>query len=99
MTANATANRGMLNVCYNITSQLINYKHTHAYPVPIRSRERTEGQTTRTYLLSQKMKSVLGWCNSNLGSAVPRVYPGEDIVYSPIKYRETEGIKETKRRA
>jgi len=29
---------------------------------------------------------------------VPRCEPGEDIVYSPNKYRETEGVKEIKQR-
>ena len=31
--------------------------------------------------------------NSPFGSATPLKHKGDDIVYSPNKYRETEGIK------
>ena len=34
--------------------------------------------------------------NSPFGSATPLKHKGDDIVYSPNKYRETEGMKERK---
>jgi len=47
------------------------------------------------------MKPVLYGCNSYTGSAMLQFFTelDDDIVYSPIKYRETEGVKEIRLKA
>ena len=44
--------------------------------------------------LNDYPKGVQMGRNSPFGSATPLKHKGDDIVYSPNKYRETEGIKE-----
>ena len=71
--------------------------HTHVNPVPSQSCEGLVGLTTKTYRLKADdevctipVKLRSGKCRA------PVCILGEDIVYSPNKYRETEGIKEIK---
>ena len=40
-------------------------------PVPSHDSDVVEGQTTKTYPLTQRMKSILQWRNSIVGSALP----------------------------
>ena len=44
--------------------------------------------------LNDYPKGVQMGRNYPFGSATPLKHKGDDIVYSPNKYRETEGIKE-----
>ena len=75
-------------------------RKTYANPVPSRNREDAEGVTTKTYGLCNEDYEV---CTIyvkliNWKFRAPAILLDEDIVYSPNKYRETEGKKEIKRR-
>lgn len=57
-----------------------------------------EGRTTKTYGLYEDYEVCTLTVKLREGKCRAPGEPGEDIVYSPNKYRETEGIKEIKQR-
>ena len=70
---------------------------THDNPMPSLDGNIFEGQTIRTYKTTSLMKSVHHRRNSYGGSAVGTTMYHE-MIYTPNKYRETEGIEEVKGR-